>query len=92
MERTLTTLPSENETQRTTLVEVSTDGNVYVEVRSESLIESLGWVVQKRIALDSHAVKNMRCALNLFLGDTRCVSREDNVVSLDVFKNRRKAS
>lgn len=92
MERTLTTIPAENERQRTTLVEVTNDDGVFVEVRSEALIDSLGWVIQKRIALSAHAVKNMQCAMNLFLGDTRCANRDDNVVSLEVFKNRRKAS
>lgn len=92
MERTLTTLPADDGSHRTTVVEVvDRDGRVTVELRSETLIESLGWVTQKRIELDANAVKSLQCALNLVIGDTRCERSDCNVVSLDAFKNRRKA-
>jgi hypothetical protein len=92
MERILTTLPAANDEHRTTVVEVvDADGNVSIELRNETLLESLGWVTQKRICLDADSIKNLQCALNLFIGDTRKQDTSSNLVSLDTFRNRRKA-
>lgn len=92
MERTLTTLPSTNDTQQTAVVEVvCDDGSVHVELREQAFVEGVGWVTQKRIALDESAVKNLQCALNLFIGDTRVQDTNSKVVCLTAERNRRQA-